>query len=73
MIELVLRDRLISFDTGSVDWGPVREAGISLSQAEVVKAADEVVRDMIIKKNKTVSSALLVSALDHRRKLANRK
>lgn len=73
MIELVLRDRLISFDTGSVDWDPVRQAGISLSQAEVVKAADEVVRDMIIRKNKTVTSALLVSALDHRRKLANRK
>jgi SpoVK/Ycf46/Vps4 family AAA+-type ATPase len=73
MIELVLRDRLISFDTGSVDWDPVRQAGISLSQAEVVKAADEVVRDMIIRKNKTVNSALLVSALDHRRKLADRK
>lgn len=73
MVELVLRDRLISFDTGSVDWDPVRQAGISLSQAEVVKAADEVVRDMIIRKNKTVNSALLVSALDHRRKLADRK
>jgi SpoVK/Ycf46/Vps4 family AAA+-type ATPase len=73
MIEMVLRDRLISFDTGSVDWDPVRQAGISLSQAEVVKAADEVVRDMIIRKNKTVTSALLVSALDHRRKLADRK
>lgn len=73
MIELVLRDRLISFDTCSVDWDPVRQAGISLSQAEVVKAADEVVRDMIIQKKKNVTSALLVSALDHRRKLANRK
>lgn len=73
MIELVLRDRLISFDTSSVNWDPVRQAGISLSQAEVVKAADEVVRDMIIRKNKTVTSALLVSALDHRRKLADRK
>lgn len=73
MIELVLRDRLISFDTDSVDWDPVRQTGISLSQAEVVKAADEVVRDMIIQKNKTITSALLVSALDHRRKLADRK
>jgi SpoVK/Ycf46/Vps4 family AAA+-type ATPase len=70
MIEQVLRDRLISFDTSLVDWDPVRQAGLSLSQAEIVKAADEVVRDMIIRKNKIITSALLVSALDHRRKLA---
>ncbi len=42
MIEQVLRDRLTSFDTGSVEWEAVREAGLSLSQAEIVRAADEV-------------------------------
>ena len=70
MIEQVLRDRLTLFDTASVDWAAVREAGLSLSQAEIVRAADEVVRDVIIRREKTVTSAALVSALKHRRTLS---
>jgi len=73
MIEQVLRDRLLSFDTASVDWGRARQSGLSLSQAEIVKAADEVIRDMIIRKQKAVSSAALVSALEYRRNLAEPK
>jgi SpoVK/Ycf46/Vps4 family AAA+-type ATPase len=70
MIEQVLRDRLTLFDTASVDWAAVREAGLSLSQAEIVRAADEVVRDVIIRREKTVTSAVLLSALKHRRTLS---
>ena len=70
MIEQVLRDRLTSFDTGSIEWAAVREAGLSLSQAEIVRAAEEVVRDVIIRREKKVTSAALVSALEYRRILS---
>jgi SpoVK/Ycf46/Vps4 family AAA+-type ATPase len=73
MIEHVLRDRLHSFGLTSVDWARVRQAGVSLSHAEIVKAADEVIRDMIIGKQKTVPSAALVSALEYRRNLTELK
>jgi SpoVK/Ycf46/Vps4 family AAA+-type ATPase len=70
MIEQVLRDRLASFDTVSVDWKSVSETGHSLSLAEIVRASDEVVRDIIIRGEDQVTSEALSSALLHRRSLS---
>jgi len=70
MIEQVLRDRLVSFDTSSVDWRSVSETASSLSLAEIVRAADEVVRDIIIRGEVRVTSEALSSALLHRRSLS---
>lgn len=67
----LLQDRLALFETGGVDWKAVVEAGTDLSQAELVRAAEEAAKSAVLGRTKKVTTELLVEALAER-KLANR-
>lgn len=70
MVETFLRDRLSPFQTTSVDWNLIAQEGVGLSQAEIAKASDEVIRDLIISRRKAVTNESLHKALGHRKRLA---
>jgi len=70
MVETFLRNRLSSFETPNVNWKSVAQEGVGLSQAEIAKASDEVIRDLIISGERAVTDASLVKALSHRKRLA---
>jgi SpoVK/Ycf46/Vps4 family AAA+-type ATPase len=69
IVESVLRKRTSHLDSRSIDWTLVAAGGLGLSQAEVVKAADEVVRDAILSGESVLREADLLGALHHRKQL----
>jgi SpoVK/Ycf46/Vps4 family AAA+-type ATPase len=71
MIPGLLRARLSHFDTRLTDWHRVAAAAAGLSQAEIVKAADDVVRNAILSREACISELQVLDALEHRRKLLN--
>lgn len=69
MIPTLLNDRLSHFKTRLADWHHVAAAAAGLSQAEIVKAADDVVRNAILDRETCISEEQLLTALEHRRQL----
>ncbi|HEY0837143.1 MAG TPA: AAA family ATPase [Azospirillum sp.] len=68
-IKGVLNARLSAFRPSRILWGKVVDAASGLSQAELVKAADEVIKTAILRDEKTISSDELIRALRERRAL----
>ncbi len=73
MVETFLRNRLSSFETTSINWNSVAQEGVGLSQAEIAKASDEVIRDLIISGKRIATNASLLKALSHRKRLAGNR
>jgi len=69
LVEAFLRDKLHSFDTDAIEWARVSECGVGLSQAEIVRAVDDVIKDAIINESMTVKARSLCDALLHRKQL----
>ena len=69
LVEAFLRDKLHSFDTDAIEWARVSECGVGLSQAEIVRAVDDVIKDAIINESMTVTARSLCDALLHRKQL----
>jgi SpoVK/Ycf46/Vps4 family AAA+-type ATPase len=65
--EALLRNRLAVFDTKAVDWEDVVTKSKGLSQAEVVRAADEAAKATVLGGHKRITTQRLVLALDERR------
>ncbi len=68
LIEQLLRTRLGSFDTRGLQWSAAAEAAVELSQAEVVRAAEDAAKTTILAGGKRVSSQALLSAIEERRR-----
>lgn len=68
-IQSVLDSRLAAFRPARIAWSKVIEAASGLSQADLVRAADEVIKEAILQGEKTVSTDELVGALRERRAL----
>lgn len=66
-IKNVLAARLDAFKPNRVAWAKVVETASGLSQAELVRAADEVIKGAILRDEMTVSTEELIRALRERR------
>jgi SpoVK/Ycf46/Vps4 family AAA+-type ATPase len=70
MIVHVLQDRLRAFDTCEIDWNSISEEGLNLSQAELVRAADEVIKESLIHGTRLIEQRSIRAALRHRKDVA---
>jgi SpoVK/Ycf46/Vps4 family AAA+-type ATPase len=66
-IQSLLTTRLNAFRPGRITWDKVVEAASGLSQADLGRAADEVIKGAILRDEKIVTTEDLVSALRERR------
>lgn len=66
-IKNVIAARLGSFAAKRIAWGKVLEAAAGLSQAELVRACNEVMKDAVLKARSTVSTEDLAASLRERR------
>ena len=63
----VIRRRLRTLDTERVDWVKVGAAGLGLGQADLVRAAEDAGRRVVLADRYSVSTAALTAALKKRR------
>lgn len=68
LVERLLRARLDSFDTRGLQWPAAAEAAVELSQAEVVRAAEDAAKATILAGGKRVTSQALLGAIEERRR-----
>jgi len=66
-IQSLLATRLDAFRPNRVEWAKVIEAASGLSQAELARAADEVIKSSILRNEMTVTTEEIVGALRERR------
>lgn len=63
----ILRNRLATFDTSSVDWARVLREANSLSQAELTRVADETAKVAVLDNLEGVSTAAFLAAIAERK------
>jgi len=68
-IQRVLAARLTAFHPDRITWSKIAEAALGLSQADLARAADEVIKFAILRGTKTISTDELLLALRERREL----
>ncbi|MFH0297874.1 ATP-binding protein [Bradyrhizobium sp. 31Argb] len=68
MAQALLRARLDRFDTRGLAWGDVVERAQKLSQAEIVRAADDAAKNILLRGGKRITSEALIEALMERRR-----
>jgi len=68
LIERLLRARLGRFDTRGLNWGEAAEQAAGLPQAEVVRAAEDAAKSIILSNAKRITLKALGEALAERRK-----
>ena len=67
LAEALLRARLDRFDTRGLAWREVAEQASRLSQAEIVHAADDAAKSVLLRGAKRITSEALMNALAERR------
>ena len=68
LAEALLRARLDRFDTRGLSWHEAAEQAVGLSQAEVVRAADDAAKSILLRNAKRITSEALIEALTERRR-----
>ncbi len=68
LAEALLRARLDRFDTRGLAWSQAAQQAIGLSQAEIVRAADDAAKFILLKHGKRITSESLLDALMERRR-----
>jgi SpoVK/Ycf46/Vps4 family AAA+-type ATPase len=68
LIERLLRARLDRFDTRGLNWRQVAEHAVGLAQAEIVRAAEDAAKAILLLNTKQITSDALIQALTERRK-----
>jgi AAA+ superfamily predicted ATPase len=66
-VRTVLENRLNAFRPTRISWTKVSDAARGLSQADISRAADEVIKQAILEDSRIISTDELVSALRERR------
>jgi SpoVK/Ycf46/Vps4 family AAA+-type ATPase len=67
LAEALLRARLDRFDTRGLVWSEAAQQAIGLSQAEIVRAADDAAKSTLLRNGKRIASDTLIAALAERR------
>ena len=68
LAEALLRARLDRFDTRGLAWREVAEQASGLSQGEIVRAADDAAKWVLLRSAKRITSEALTNALTERRR-----
>jgi SpoVK/Ycf46/Vps4 family AAA+-type ATPase len=68
LAEALLRARLDRFDTRGLFWREAAEQAVALSQAEIVRAADDAAKSILLRNAKRITSEALIEALTERRR-----
>jgi SpoVK/Ycf46/Vps4 family AAA+-type ATPase len=68
LIEQLLRARLDRFDTRGLNWTEAAERATGLAQAEIVRAADDAAKFILMRNAKRITSEAVIDALTERRK-----
>lgn len=67
VVEQVLRDRLASFDTASVDWQQIANHAVGLSHGDLVRAAEQAAKTSILHDSDCIEHEALLHAIAERR------
>jgi SpoVK/Ycf46/Vps4 family AAA+-type ATPase len=67
LAEALLRARLDRFDTRGLAWSEAGQQAIGLSQAEIVRAADDAAKSTLLRRGRRIASDTLIEALAERR------
>ena len=70
LIEALLRARLDRFDTRGLEWQQAAEKAAGLSQAEVVRAADDAAKTILLRNARRITTEALFQSLNERRRAA---
>lgn len=65
-IHKVIQSRLVMVKSPQLDWSKVEQAAVGLSQAEIVRATEEVQKAAILSDQETINSQNLIQALQER-------
>ncbi|MEO8883060.1 MAG: AAA family ATPase [Devosia sp.] len=68
LAEALLRARLDRFDTRGLAWTEAAQQAVDLSQAEIVRAADDAAKSTLLRNGKRITSETLQEALTERRR-----
>lgn len=68
LIERLLKTRLSNFETKGVVWDELTEGAVGLSQAEIVKAAEDAAKAAVLANHKRIDSTELNMAIAERRR-----
>ena len=68
LAERLLRARLDRFDTHGLNWREVSERAVGLAQAEIVRAAEDAAKAILLMSAKRITSDALIRALTERRR-----
>ena len=68
LAEALLRARLDRFDTRGLAWSQAAQQAIGLPQAEIVRAADDAAKFILLRHGKRITSEALLDALTERRR-----
>jgi SpoVK/Ycf46/Vps4 family AAA+-type ATPase len=68
LIERLLRARLDRFDTRGLNWREASEHAIGLAQAEIVRAAEDAAKSILLRNGKRITFDALVAAMTERRR-----
>jgi SpoVK/Ycf46/Vps4 family AAA+-type ATPase len=67
VIRGILQAHLLNFRIGCVDWNPLLDAAVGLSQAEIARAADEAAKTAILSDSDVIGTDVLLAALEERK------
>lgn len=67
LVERALRNKLAAFDTESVDWQKVVEAGAGLSYADLSRACEDAAKTALLEGSAVITTMALVQDLEERR------
>ena len=68
LVEQLLRACLDRFDTRGLNWRDAAEHAAGLAQAEIVRAAGDAAKSIVLRNAKRITSAALVEAVTERRR-----
>lgn len=68
----LLRNRLISYSRNFGDWDEVSKAAVGLSYAELTRACEETIKDMILSNGTSITLESLVKHITERRQMTTR-
>jgi hypothetical protein len=63
----IVKSHLATFDLRDIDWSPVLQASIGLSQADIARAADEAAKVAVLAETDGIRLPVLVAALSERK------
>lgn len=68
LINRIFKNRLAAFDTKALVWDELSEAAMGLSPAEIVRAAENAAKSVLLAGGKSIVSSELVASIVERRK-----